>query len=139
MPAYYALGASELYLGDFTAAEEYWTQGIRCYDARHDATYVALYGNSTPYAACQGYAAAALWFPGYPDQALQGAAKMLTIAKEFAAPLILATAKSFASFVYHCCRQGALVQEHAEEGIAIATRLGFPFGGRSASSGAGGP
>lgn len=126
-PAYYALGTSELYLGNVEAAEVYFRQAIRRHDTRHDATYVSLYGNASPYAPCLGYAAAALWFLGYPDQALQGAAEMLTIAKEFTTPFTLAATKSFASFVYHCCRQGAVVQEQGEEGIAVATRMGFPF------------
>ena len=126
-PAYYALGASELYLGNFAAAKDYLTQGIRCHDKRHDATQAALYGNANPYAFCHGYAAMALWFLGYPEQALRGTAEMLRIAKELASPLTLAGARGFAPLVYHCCRQGADVQEQAEEGIAVATRMGFPF------------
>ena len=126
-PAYYLLGASELYLGNFAVAENYLTQGIQSYDTRHDATYVALYGNASPYISCHGYAAVALWFLGYPDQALQGTAEMLRIAKEHASPLTLTGARVFAPLVYHCCRQGGHVQEQAEEGIAVATRMGFPF------------
>jgi predicted ATPase len=126
-PAYYILGANELFLGNFAAAEDYFTQGIRCHDMRHDATYVALYGNASPYPFCHGYAAMALWFLGYPDQALQGTAAMLTMAKELASPLIVAGTRGFAPLVYHCCRQGAQVQAQAEEGIAVATHVGFPL------------
>ena len=52
---------------------------------------------------------------------------MLRFAKEFTAPLTLAGAKGFAPLVYHCRRQGAYVQEQAEEGIALSTQMGFPF------------
>jgi tetratricopeptide (TPR) repeat protein len=126
-PAYYALGASELYLGNFAAAKEYLTQGIRRYDTQHDATYVALYGNANPYNFCWVYAATALWFLGYPDQAVQHTEEMLRLAEGFASPLTVAGTRGFAPLVYHCCRQGARVQEQAEEGIAVATRMGFPF------------
>jgi DNA-binding winged helix-turn-helix (wHTH) protein/predicted ATPase len=126
-PAYYALGASELYLGNFAAAENYLTQGVRHHDPQHDATYVALYGSSSLYVSCSSYAATALWFLGYPDQAVRGVEDVLKFATELAAPLTVAGTKSFASFVYQCCRQGAFVQEQAEEGIAVSTQMGFPF------------
>lgn len=126
-PAYYALGASELYLGNFAVAEACLTQGIRYSDPQYDATYVALYGSGSFSLFCHGYAAMALWYLGYPDQALQRTAEMLKIAQHLSAPLTLAGARGFSPLVYHCCRQGAHVQEQAEEGIATATQVGFPF------------
>jgi tetratricopeptide (TPR) repeat protein len=126
LPAYYAAGACELYLGNFAVAERYLTQGIRCYDPQHDAMYAALYGAGL-YTACHGYASMALWYLGYPDQALRGTAAVLQIATERAAQSTLVGVRSFAPLVYHCCRQGATVQEQAEAGMAIATRMGLPF------------
>ena len=126
-PAYYASGASELYLGHFAAAKQYCAQGIQSYDARHDLTYTTLYGNSSPYLSCYSYVAMALWYLGFPDQALRRIAEVLQIAKDLRAPLTLAGTRAFAPLVYHCCRQGVRVQEQAEEGIAISTQMGFPF------------
>ena len=127
LPAYYALGVSELYLGNFAIAKDYLTQGIRCYEGRYDATYFALYGNASPYAFCHGYAAMALWYLGYPDQAVQGIAEMMCIATELATPLMLVGMKGYVPLVHHGCRHGAHVQAHAEEGIAMATQLGLSF------------
>jgi len=126
LPAYYATGACELYLGNFAVAECYLTQGIRCYDPQHDTTYAALYGPGL-YTACHGYAAMALWYLGYPDQALRSTAEALQMATERAAQPTLLGVRSFAPFVSHCCRQGAAVQAQAEAGMAIATRMELPF------------
>jgi hypothetical protein len=57
---------------------------------RHDATYVALYGNASPYTSCYGYAAVALWYLGYPNQAVRSMDDMLRFAEEFTAPLTVA-------------------------------------------------
>jgi DNA-binding winged helix-turn-helix (wHTH) protein/predicted ATPase len=123
--AYYALGASELLLGDFALACEHLTQGVRQYDAQYHTLYLALYG-SNPVIPCRGYAAAALWFLGHPDQALQRTAEMLSCTQELAHPPLMAVARCFAPFVYHCCRLGVTILEHAEQAIPVLAHTGIP-------------
>ena len=64
------LGPPLLSLGAFAAAHEHLEQGRALYDAQQHRSLALLYGDN-PGVTCHSFAALALWFRGYPDQALQ--------------------------------------------------------------------
>jgi predicted ATPase len=84
--------------------------------------------------ACRAYAAATLWWLGYPDQALQRSHEALTLAREPAHPYSLGFALFFAAMLHQFRREWPLTQERAEAAIALSAEQGFVHwggGGRS--------
>ena len=71
-------------------------QGIALYDPQQHRSHAFLYGQD-PGVTCLSYAAWALWFLGYPDQALKRSHEALTLAQELSHPFSLAFALSL------CC------------------------------------
>jgi predicted ATPase len=75
---------------------------------------------------CQCFAALALWFLGYPAQALEKTHKTLTLAQELSHPFSLVYALTFAARLHQDRRQGQLTQERAEAAMLLSTEQGFP-------------
>src|SRR5207244_9801091 len=71
-------------------------------------------------------AALALWFLGYPDQAVASMQAALALAQQLAHPLSLTMALRWAARLHHLRREAPLTQAHAETSIAMATEQGFP-------------
>ena len=76
---------------------------------------------------CQSFAAMALWFLGYPDQALQRSREALTLAQELSHPYSLAVALDWTAWLHQYRREGQRTQERAEAAIVLSTEQGFPF------------
>ena len=72
-----------------------------------------------------GYDAYALWFLGYPNQALQRSYESLKLAETLSHPLSLAFAHHYVARIHQHRREARGVQEHAEQAIAISTEQGF--------------
>ena len=68
----------------------------------------------TPGWLASAYAAWALWFLGYPDQALKRSHEALTLAQELSHPFSLAYALDFAAWLHQLRREGQAAQERAE-------------------------
>ena len=77
--------------------------------------------------ACLSYAAWALWYLGYPDQALKRSSEALALAQELSHPISLAWALDFAAMLYQHNREGQIAQERAEAAIRICGEQGFAF------------
>ena len=71
--------------------------------------------------ACLSFAALALWFLGYPDQALKRSHEALTLAQELSHPFSLALALDWAAWLHQFRREGQAAQERAEAAIALST------------------
>jgi len=125
MEAYWALGVSLFYLGEFGAAQAYLEQGMTLYDAQRHRSHMFLYGIE-PGVYGLSYAALVLWHLGYPDQALQKSEAARTLAQELSHPFSVAAARVFAAMSYQLRRERALTQEWAEAGITLAREHGFP-------------
>jgi predicted ATPase len=123
LEAHYALGNTLNYLGEFAATQAHFAQGITLYDPQQHRAHTVRYGQD-PGVMCHSYAALTLWWLGYPDQALQRSQEAVTLARELAHPLNLASALVFAAWLHQFRREGRLAQERAEAGIALATELG---------------
>jgi len=125
MGAYYALGATSYWLGEVIAARALLEQGIALYDFRQDCSHAFVYGHDSG-VACLSYVAFALWFLGYPDQALKRSREALALARELAHPNSLAFALNFAANVHSMRREILLVQERAEAAMALAAEQELP-------------
>ena len=75
---------------------------------------------------CLSFAAFALWFLGYPDQAQQRSHDALTLAYELSHPYSLGFALSGSATVHQLRREVRPVQEQRAL-IALATEQGFPL------------
>jgi class 3 adenylate cyclase/predicted ATPase len=124
--AHRALGATLFYLGEMALALEHFEQGMALYDPQHHHSYVSL-DVVDPAVACQSYAAWALWWIGYPDQALEKSHEALTPAQELAHPFSLALALSFAAWLHQFRRERQAAQERAEATLTISTEQSFPL------------
>ncbi len=78
----------------------------------------------TPGWSASSYAAWALWYLGYPDQALQRSHEALTLAQELSHPFSLAFALAFAAMLHQFRREGQAAQERAEAADCARDRAG---------------
>lgn len=107
------------------AQEDIWS-GITLYDSSKHGDHIFLYSQD-PKTVCLSYQAWALWFLGYPDQALQCSREAVAWAREVAHPFSLAFAWDFAAEVPRLRREAEETQQRAEAAIAIGMEQGFPF------------
>src|SRR5262249_20773540 len=80
-----------------------------------------------PGVACRIYAAATLWFLGYPDQALTRLDEALALVHVLSHPYSLVFARSWAAVVSQFRRDVPAVHEQAEACVMLSTEQGFPF------------
>jgi predicted ATPase/DNA-binding winged helix-turn-helix (wHTH) protein len=111
-------------LGEFALTREHLEQGIALY---HSQSHRASGVLDDPAVYCLSFTAYALWFLGYPDQALQRSEEALTLAQEIARPFSVAFALDLASVLHRVRREGRAAQEQAEAAIALSREQGFPF------------
>jgi predicted ATPase len=76
---------------------------------------------------CLSWAAWALWFLGYPDQALKRSQEALTVARGLSHPYSLSVILTFAVWLHQCRRDGQATQEQAEALITLSNVQGFPL------------
>ena len=124
LEAHRALAFTCLSLGEMAVARAQAEQGIALYHPHEHHTHVLTYGQD-PGTSCLAYAALALWYLGYPAQALQRGHEMLKLARELAHPFSLAHALYFASLLYQHRREVHEARECAEAALALATEHGF--------------
>jgi predicted ATPase len=111
-------------LGEFALTREHLEQGIALYHSQARRASGVL---DDPAVYCLSFAAYALWYLGYPDQALQRSNEALTLAQEIARPFSVAFALDLASVLHRVRREGRAAQERAEAAIALSSEQGFPF------------
>ena len=115
------LGEILLRLGELTQARRHLEQAISFYDPQQHHSFTL----HNPGVTCLAIAALALWLLGYPDQSLKRLQEALTIAQESTHPFSLAFALHVAAHVYHCRREGEVVQAQAEALMALSHEQGF--------------
>ena len=118
------LGATLFQLGAVAAAHTHFAQGIALYDPQQHRASVFLHGQDAG-VLCRSYAAAALWYLGYPDQAWARIQEAVTLAQQLAHPFSLNFALGEAAMFHQCRREGKATQECAEASIVLATAQGF--------------
>jgi TOMM system kinase/cyclase fusion protein len=124
LEAHRSLAFTLFSLGEMAAARAQAEQGIALYHPHNHHAHVFTYGQD-PGTSCLAYAALALWYLGYPEQALQRCHEMLKLARERSHPFSLAHALYFASLLHQHRREVHEARECAEAAIALATEHGF--------------
>jgi hypothetical protein len=121
----HVLWTMRLYAGDFAAALTHAEQGIARYQPALHHTLTAAHAGHDPGMCCRVFAAYALWYLGYPDQARQRAQAAVDLARQVAHPFSLAMALTLAAEVRLLCREPAAAQSYLQESLALAKTHGF--------------
>jgi predicted ATPase len=124
--AYYSLGVTCFWLGEFAPAREYLEQGIVHYDPQRHRAHLELFGQDGG-AVCLCRAALVLWYLGYPDQALARSHEALILARELSHPFSLAYVLLWTAMLHNHRREVQATQERADAVTALSTERGFPY------------
>jgi predicted ATPase len=124
--AHNVLGDTLIWLGEFAGARAHLEQGLALYHPQQHRSHAFLYGYDSGMH-CLAFGAWALWYLGYPDQALRRIHAALTLGQELAHPFSLAFALAFAAWLHQLRREGPAAHERAVAVIALSTDQGFPF------------
>jgi TOMM system kinase/cyclase fusion protein len=124
--AYYSLGVTCFWLGEFAPAREYLEQGIVHYDPQRHRAHLALFGQDGG-AVCLCRVALVLWYLGYPDQALARSHEARSLARELSHPFSLAYVLLWTALLYNHRQEVQETQELADAVTALATERGFPY------------
>jgi predicted ATPase len=125
--AHAVLGETLLWPGAFALARTHAEQGMALYDHQQHRTLAFLYGGYDPGVHCCSFLTHALWYLGYPDQALRKSQEMLTLGQGSAHPHSLVFALVHAAFLHHLRREGQAARTRAEEALTLSTEQGFVF------------
>lgn len=121
--AYRAIGETFLWSGEFSQARAYFEKGIDLTDSMQQHSSFA----ENPGVSCRFFSAIALWFLGYPDQALLRSNEAVTMAQELTHPFSLSAAHHFAGWLHLLRKESQATLEHAEAAMTIAADQGFVF------------
>jgi predicted ATPase len=124
--AHSALGNTLLHLSEFSIAQAHLEQCMTFYEVQRRHSPAFLFSGFDFGVAAISYAALALWYLGYPDQALEKGKAVLSLAQELSHPFSLAAARVVAATLYQLRRERALTHEWAEATITLALEHGFP-------------
>jgi predicted ATPase len=122
--AHSLLGVPLLALGNLLASREHLERGIALYNPEHHRFIAALFGDD-PGVSCRSVVALALWFLGYPEQALKRNLEALALAQELALPYSVAFALSFTAWVHVRRREAGEAQARIGALLSLATEQGF--------------
>jgi class 3 adenylate cyclase/predicted ATPase len=122
--AHFQLGWALCWRGEPAAARTHHTQALALYEPQAHRALAVHYGGDLGVAS-GGYLARALWYLGYPDQALQHTQAACTLAEEVAHPVSLAQALVHAAVVHQCRREVLAAHAQAAAGTTLATAQGF--------------
>jgi len=126
LEAHYTLALTLLYSGEIVSSRQHAEQGIALYDPQQHR-FLTLRSGEDPGMSCLPVATLALWFLGYPAQALQRSREALTLAQELAHPFSLAWALMSTTLLHQCRREVQSAQDLAEASITLANEHGFPI------------
>jgi serine/threonine protein kinase/DNA-binding SARP family transcriptional activator/pimeloyl-ACP methyl ester carboxylesterase/predicted ATPase len=126
LQSYALLACSRFHQGDFAQAVEHAQQGLTLYNPEQHVTLDAYYGDELGIS-CHYWAAHALWFLGYPDQAVAKVRNALTLAEELGYKFGLLHAQEQAIYVYQFRRDVAEVLKWAKASVALAVEQGFAY------------
>jgi predicted ATPase len=126
--AHWVLGFTLFFMGAFAPARAHLEHVMALYDPQQHRSHIFLYGyGQDPGATSLYYAALALWYLGYPDQALQRSQQAVTLAQELSHPFSLAFALEGVAEIYQFRREVQRTQERAEALMTLSTEQRFAF------------
>ncbi len=127
MMAHFVLGRTHVILGGFAVARTHLEESLAHFDSEQDYVPVAGITNQDPRVAAQAHEAVALWFLGYPEQALVRMRAALSLAQTLGDPFRLTYALTWNAVLHLFRREGHATQRRAEEAIALADEQGFAW------------
>jgi class 3 adenylate cyclase/predicted ATPase len=125
MEAHRALGSTLLWQGEFALARVHLERSSAFYNPDLHRSLIFLHGGADPGVSCFCETARALWFLGYPEQALQSSQAALALAQGLSDPFSLGFALVSAAGLHQFRREGSATQQRAEEAIALASEQGL--------------
>jgi predicted ATPase len=126
LQAHGVLGATLLFMGAFAPARTHLEHVLALYNPQQHRSYTLLYGQD-PGATSLSWAAQALWYLGYPNQALQMGQQAVTLAQELSHPYSLVFALESMAELSQFHREAQQTQEWAEALMALSTEQRFAF------------
>jgi predicted ATPase/class 3 adenylate cyclase len=124
--AHGALGGTSLFRGQLSEAQGHCEQVLALYDAREHGNHTYLYGIE-PGILGLIIGAWALWYRGYPDQALQQCLDALELAQQIPNPYTLADPMIYRAELHQLRGEVAQARQWAESVIVLATEQSFPY------------
>lgn len=125
LTADHVLWTMSLYAGDFMRARHHAEQGIAWYRPELHHSLTAAHAGHDPGMCCRVFAAYALWYLGYPDQARQHSQDGVNLARQVAHPFSLCMALTLGAEVHLLCRDPAAAQVYLDESLALAKAYSF--------------
>jgi class 3 adenylate cyclase/predicted ATPase len=124
--AHNVLGDTLIWLGVFASTREHLEHSLALYTPHEYRSHAFLYGYDSGVHGLS-FLAWALWYLGYPDQAMRRIHEALSLAQELSHPFSLALALSFAAWLHLLRREAQAAQERAATAIALSTEQEFLF------------
>jgi len=122
--AHRGLGTTLFFLGEFSLARKHFEQGLALYDPLQHRLLMFRYGVD-PKVSCLLFLAQTLWYLGYPDQARQRIAELLSLVQELAHPYSQVGALLSAAWLHQHCGDVPVMQAQAEAAITLSTGQKF--------------
>ena len=113
-----------MHMGEFELALKHFGKALSLYDPERHRNDSFRYSQNAGVAS-QCHAAWALWFLGYPDQALDRIEKALTLSRDLSEPHGMAHALFFTAVIHQFRRDEAMAKVCAEAASAISTEHGL--------------
>ena len=124
--AYWAIGCTAYYKGDFTSALDLLDRGSQSVEPELERRYALKTGQCCS-VMCNSHAALAVWQLGCPDQAQHRAEEMIQLAKELSHPFTYAMGLFFRRQVLEFSGRFDLARESIEEEYDVCHENGFVF------------
>jgi serine/threonine protein kinase/predicted ATPase len=126
MEAHRSLGLTLVFMGEFERARSHNDAGFALYDFEKHRDHAYVYG-ADPGMIFATMGSWALWYLGYPDQALERTESALKMTENFHHSYSRAFAVSVNSNTFYNCGDWEACERCSEEAINLATEHGFPF------------
>jgi len=120
------VGLPLLSVADFAAARAHLEQGIALYDFETHRSLALEHGDD-PGLTSLAFLAIALWFVGFPDQALARIGEADALAQRLATPYGVAFAHSFAAWIHVRRGEPAAAQTRCDALMRLAAEQGYAF------------
>jgi len=126
LEAHSARASNAYFQGRFSESNEHILRARLIYDSKKHAHHQYVYSQD-PLAYGYAYAGLALWFMGYPEQAMKSSTTALDLAHRTNHPLTLAGVCSFATDLRHHLRDRTAFSHLAQKTLSVATEQGLPM------------
>jgi len=122
----YLMGATSFCIGELNLSRENTEQGIALYNPKIYSSPASLYAQD-PGVGCFAWLSWALWYLGYPDQALSRSLEALKLAQKLSHPFSLALAYNTVASIHQYRREGEAALEPSEKSILLSVEGEFGF------------